>query len=406
MTNLDSGENVGAAAPIFGRVRMDEKVSKLAAQLEPGDVVVIDEMDLDWWTAELLAARRPAVVLNAATSTSGRAANLGPEVLCAAGIRLIDDLGSDVLVLKDGDRVEIQGARVFRKSVLVAEGKERNLEELRQMRQQNRARILSEVEVFAVQSASVFASDAGLLLSGEDAPEISLLQERKLALICVPGEDTVRRLKALSSFIKDYDPVLIGVDSGAEAFRKIRRKPEVLIGDADTVSDKILRTGKMQIIRVEHPDGESAGAERLTNYALKSSVLHTSLSAGDAAILLADLSGAESIIWVGPEITLEALLDQRNRGELSGSFFVRLRATEKLGTATLIQNLYRPRISTWLLAILMVTAVLTALAAMAYTPAGDSLLTLLGNWWDSLFGEPDPFSQTDLNLDSPPFPSG
>lgn len=371
---------------------MDEKVSKLAAQLEPGDVVVIDEMDLDRWTAELLAARRPAAVLNAATSTSGRAANLGPEVLCAAGIRLIDDLGSDVLVLKDGDRVEIQGARVLRKSVLVAEGKERNLEELRQVRQQNRARILSEVEVFAVQSASVFASDAGLLLSGEDAPEISLLQECKLALICVPGEDTVRRLKALSSFIKDYDPVLIGVDSGAEAFRKIRRKPEVLIGDADTVSDKTLRTGKMQIIRVEHPDGESAGAERLTNYALKSSVLRTSLSAGDAAILLADLSGAESIIWVGPEISLEALLDQRNQGELSGSFFVRLRAAEKLGTATLIQNLYRPRIPTWLLAILMVTAVLAALAAMAYTPAGDSLLTLLGNWWDILFGEPDPFS--------------
>lgn len=405
MTNLDSGENVSAAVPIFGRVRMDGKISKLAAQLESGDIVVIDEMDLDRWTAELLAARRPAAVLNAATSTSGRAANLGPEVVCGAGIRLIDDLGSDVLVLKDGDHIEIQGARVFRKGVLVAEGKERNLEELRQVRQQNRTRILSEVEAFAVQSASVFANDAGLLLSGENAPKISLLQERKLALICVPGEDTECLLKVLSSFIKDYNPVLIGVDSGAEAFRKIRRKPEVLIGDADTVSDKILRTGKMQIIRVEHPDGEGAGAERLTNYSLRSSVLRTSLSAGDAAILLADLSGADTIIWVGPEISLEALLDQRNRSELTGSFFVRLRAAEKLGSATLIQNLYRPRISTWLLAALLVIAVLAALAAIAYTPTGDSLLTLLGNWWDALFSEADSFSQTDLNSDSSLFPS-
>lgn len=394
MTNQNSGAASGDGksskpttfAALVGRVRTDEKVSRLAAHLQAGEIALINEMDLDRLTAEMIVEKKPLLVLNAATSSSGRTMNFGPEVICRAGIPLLDDLGPDLLVLKDGDRIEVRDNQVYRRGVLIAEGTIRTLEELQAGRLQNRDRVLGEVEAFAMQSASFFTRESTLLLDGEGLPSVPRLVERPLALICVPGEETAAKLKSLSDFVKDYDPVLIGVDSGAEAFSAIRRKPEVFVGDADTVSEKTLRTDKMQIIQVKGPDGEDAGQERLTNYALKSTVVETSLSAQDLAILLADHGGATGIIWVGPEITLEALFDRPKHSEMTGSFFVRLRASDKLASAALIKRLYRQRISSWQLVFLIICALLAVVAALAYTPAGDSLITLVTYWINQLFG--------------------
>ncbi len=377
---------------LAGRVRVDEKIARLAAQLEPLEIVIINEMDLDRFTAEMLAEKQPLAVLNAATSTSGRAANLGPEILCGAGITLIDDLGPDVLVLKDGDQIEIRGTQVYRKGELVAQGKLRHLSELQELREQNRDRLLGEVQAFAMQSASFFAVESHLLLDGVGAPNIPLLKERKLALICVPGEDTAKKLKELSNFIKDYNPVLIGVDSGAEAFRSIRRKPEVFVGDADTISDKVLRTHGMQIIRIEGVEGDDSGRERLANYALKSISLRTSLSHEDTAILLADLAGATGIIFVGPDVTLESIFDRRHLSEMNGSFFVRLRAFEKLLSANLMQNLYRPRISSIQLVCMFIFAFLAIFLAAAYTPVGEGVIDWVAYWFETTFGSADAYS--------------
>ena len=51
---------------------------------------MIDHSDIDRVSAEALVACKPAAVLNAARSTSGRYPNLGPDILVSAGIPLLD----------------------------------------------------------------------------------------------------------------------------------------------------------------------------------------------------------------------------------------------------------------------------------------------------------------------------
>ena len=88
-----------------GVVRVDARTKKLTKRLRAGEFAVIDHSDLDRVAAESLVECRPAAVLNAAPSISGRYPNLGPGILIEAGIPLIDDLGPDVMRLKEGQRV-------------------------------------------------------------------------------------------------------------------------------------------------------------------------------------------------------------------------------------------------------------------------------------------------------------
>src|SRR3712207_1585865 len=106
-----------AAEPgvITGTVRLDRRTKRLVGRLRPGEIAVIDHVDIDRVAADSLVAAGVAAVLNAKPSVSGRYPNLGPEVLVTAGIPLVDDLGEDLFDrLRDGDVVRIEGDKVFR----------------------------------------------------------------------------------------------------------------------------------------------------------------------------------------------------------------------------------------------------------------------------------------------------
>ena len=75
---------------VTGVVRLDRRTKNLTKRLHPGDIAVIDHLDLDRVSAEALVACRAAAVLNVAPSISGRYPNLGPEILVEAGIPLLD----------------------------------------------------------------------------------------------------------------------------------------------------------------------------------------------------------------------------------------------------------------------------------------------------------------------------
>jgi len=110
------------AGGLIGRVRVDRRTKNLTKRLQPGDIAVIDHVDIDRVSAEALVACRPMAVLNAAKSTSGRYPNLGPGILLEAGIPLVDDLGPDVMTLVDGHPVAVVGDEVRIGSRVLAQG--------------------------------------------------------------------------------------------------------------------------------------------------------------------------------------------------------------------------------------------------------------------------------------------
>jgi uncharacterized membrane-anchored protein len=103
----------------------------------------------------------------------------------------------------------------------------------------------------------------------------------------------------------------------------------------------------------------------------------------DIAMLLADDKGATLIVAVGTHVTLVEFLD-KGRAGMASTFLTRLRVGSKLIDAKGVSRLYRSRISTWQL-VLLVTAGLIALGvAMAATTAGRSFFDLVGSWWSDL----------------------
>src|SRR3954447_21390102 len=81
---------------VSGVARLDRRTTRLAGRLNPGDIAIIDHVDLDRVAAEALAAARPVVVINAQPCLSGRYPNLGPEVLVERGIVLVDNVGAEI----------------------------------------------------------------------------------------------------------------------------------------------------------------------------------------------------------------------------------------------------------------------------------------------------------------------
>nr|MCH9731869.1 thiamine pyrophosphokinase [Actinomycetes bacterium] len=83
--------NASSRPGIIGTARVDRDIDRLLRRITPGDIVVLDAQDLDRITADALVEANVAGVVNASSSISGRYPNLGPEVLVANGIVLVDE---------------------------------------------------------------------------------------------------------------------------------------------------------------------------------------------------------------------------------------------------------------------------------------------------------------------------
>ena len=94
--------------------RVDRRTGDLLRRIGPGDIVVLNQLDLDRRTADALIAAEVVGVVNASVSISGRYPNLGPELLVTAGIPLIDGVGEDVLrTIKEGAKLRLHEGGVY-----------------------------------------------------------------------------------------------------------------------------------------------------------------------------------------------------------------------------------------------------------------------------------------------------
>ena len=93
---LRRGRAQEAGPGVSGTVRLDRRTKNLTKRLRPGDIAVIDHVDIDRVSADALVGCRVGGVVNAAPSISGRYPNLGPEILINAGIPLLDADGTVV----------------------------------------------------------------------------------------------------------------------------------------------------------------------------------------------------------------------------------------------------------------------------------------------------------------------
>ncbi|HLS04287.1 MAG TPA: putative cytokinetic ring protein SteA, partial [Actinomycetales bacterium] len=246
----------------IGIARIDASTKTLVKRLEPGDIAVIDHLDIDRVSAEGLVACAPAAVLNAAPSSSGRYPNLGPGILLEAGIPLIDDLGQDVMNLTEGRQIRIVDATVYDGDKIIAEGEVQTEATVATMMEEARDGLAIQLEAFAANTMDYLRRERELLLDGVGVPDVKTDLEGRQALIVVRGYHYKEDLVTLRHYVREYRPVLIGVDGGADAILEAGWKPDMIVGDMDSVSDKALLSGA-EIVVHAYRDGNAPGIARV-----------------------------------------------------------------------------------------------------------------------------------------------
>jgi uncharacterized membrane-anchored protein len=368
---------------VTGPVRLDRRTKRLVGRLRPGDIALIDHVDLDRVAAESLVASRVAAVINAKPSISGRYPNLGPELLIAAGIPLVDELGEDLFSqVKEGDTVSLDGNTVLVNGVATAHGVRQDVESVAKAMADAREGLSVQLEAFAANTMDYLKQERELLLDGVGVPDIKTKIAGRHCLIVVRGYDYKDDLDVLRPYIREFKPVLIGVDGGADALVEAGYTPDVIVGDMDSVSDDVLKCGA-EIVVHAYPDGRAPALDRMHQLGLPAITFPAAATSEDIAMLLADERGASLIVAVGTHATLGEFLD-KGRGGMASTFLTRLKVGGKLVDAKGVSRLYRQGTSGPALLLLVLSATAAMAAAVAVSTVGQAYLGVLADWWNNL----------------------
>jgi uncharacterized membrane-anchored protein len=364
------GRRNGARADLSveGTARLGERTKHLVKRLRPGEVAVIDHVDIDRIAAEELIEAGVVAVLNAAPSSSGRYPNAGPLMLARAGVALLDAPDAKLFeVLKDGERVRISGGSIYRGDEEIARGRRLRVAELEREMQEHRQRIDEALGEFAENTVAHVREETDLLTGNIAFPPTRASFRDRHVLIVVRGERHRRDLKALRAYIRDVRPLIVAVDGGADGVLEAGLKPDMILGDMDSASDAALCCGAELIVHA-YPDGRAPGRERLLEAGLGHQVIPAAGTSEDVAMLMAYEKGATLIVSVGAHFNLVEFLD-RKRGGMSSTFLTRLRIGERLVDAKGVSRLYNPSSTLAPLAFFMVAFLVLLTILVITSPA-------------------------------------
>jgi uncharacterized membrane-anchored protein len=371
------------AVPTFieytGTARLGRRTKHLTKRLAAGDVAIIDHVDLDRVSAEELVESGVRVVVNVAQSASGRYPNPGPLALVRSGIRLIDAPGAPLFdELADGDLITIRGSSVFRSGTRIAVGRALEERELESALHDQKARVDEALREFADNTMRYLRDEGQLLAEGVEFPPLKTRFRDRHALVIARGPGHKHDLRSVRPYVRDFKPVLIAVDGGADALLEAGHRPDVIVGDMDSVSDKALLSGAELVVHA-YADGTAPGAVRLERLGLAYHAVEVPGISEDVAMLLAYEKGAELIVAVGTHFNLIEFLE-RNRSGMSSTFITRLRVGEILVDAKGVSRLVSRGTSAvgWL--VVMALAGLAAIVvAILMSPALRHLIELLAS---------------------------
>jgi uncharacterized membrane-anchored protein len=376
---------------VSGTARSASRTRDLVPRLRPGDVAVIDHQDLDRGTAQRLVDAGVVAVLNAAPMISGRYPNLGPEVLVAAGVLLVDRV-EGLGAVDDGASVRIDDEIVFVGESPVAMGRVVDHDTIRSEMQAARLGMATQLETLTHHSTELLRREQDLLLHGLGLPTLSTAVAGRPVVVVVPGAGHREELAGLRTFIREQDPVLVGVDTGADTLLAAGLRPHVVVlGDAaddhDRPSAKALRAARDVVVRVDR--GHRMHREQLERLGIRPLQLESSATTEDAALLLADAGDAEVIVGVGVHATLDEFLDRQRPG-LASTYLTRLKVGHRLVDARALPTLYAGRVRPRHLAAVLLAGLVAVAAAVSVTPVGqqwgNELLSLLADLTDQIRG--------------------
>lgn len=361
---------------VVGTARLGRRTKDLVKRLRPGDLAIIDHLDLDRVSAEELADSGVLAVVNVASSSSGRFPNPGPLELVRAGVCLVDAPGSGLFEeVSDGETVTVRGGSLWRNDTRLAEGVELTEASLVAALEDQRSRVTEALESFADNTLRHLRDEGGLLVQGIAFPPLATRFRDRHAVVVARGPGYKRDLRIVRPYIRNFKPVLVAVDGGADALLEFGLRPHVIVGDFDSVSDVALRCGAELLVHA-YADGRAPGSERLSAMGLAFQSVAAPGISEDIALLLAHERGAELIVAVGTHFNLVEFME-RNRAGMASTFVTRLKVGESLVDAKGVSRLVSPRIGIWPLATFVAAGLGAIVVAVLASPALRNVITSL-----------------------------
>lgn len=366
---------------LTGTARVDRNIDRLLRRACSGDIVVLDVLDLDRITADALVEAGVAAVINASRSVSGRYPNMGPEVLVNNGVTLIDDTGPEVFKkIKDGAKIRLHEGGVYSGDRRLIRGTERSDHDIADLMREAKSGLAAHLEAFAGNTIEFIKSESPLLIDGIGIPDIDVDLRRRHVVVVADEPDAADDLRSLKPFIKEYQPVLIGVGGGADVLRKAGYRPQLIVGDPQQISAEALKCGA-QVVLPADADGHAPGLERIQDLGVGAMTFPAAGAAVDLALLLADHHGAALLVTAGHSANIETFFDRTRAQSNPSTFLTRLRVGEKVVDARAVATLYRNNISAGAIALLALTMLIAVVVALWVSRTDGPVLHWITNYW-------------------------
>src|SRR3984885_5640595 len=367
---------------LTGTARVDRNIDRLLRRVCPGDIVVLDVLDLDRITADALVEADVAAVVNASPSVSGRYPNMGPEVLVNNGVTLIDETGPEIFKkVKDGAKIRLHEGGVYSGDRRLVRGTERTDHDIADLMREAKSGLAAHLEAFAGNTIEFIKSESPLLIDGIGIPDVDLDMRRRHVVIVADEDSAADDLRSLKPFIKEYQPVLIGVGSGADTLRKGGYRPQLIVGDPEQISTEALKGGAHGVLPAD-ADGHAPGLERIQDLGVGAMTFPAAGSAADLALLLADHHGAALLVTAGHTANIETFFDRTRQDSNPSTFLTRLRVGEKVVDAKAVATLYHHRISGGAIALLILTMLISVIAALWVSRTDTVVLHWIVQYWN------------------------
>ncbi len=404
-------------------IRVDRKTKKLAKRIQPGEIAVINHVDIDEVAANSLVEAKVKLVINAAESISGRYPNKGPGILTENNILIIDRVGEELFNnVSEGETLLIEDGKIFRGDELIGEGDvltrekvavqiklaydnlgeelDRFIDNTIEYAKKEKGFILGEVEIPKVKTKKVAVQiklaydnlgeeldrfidntieyakkEKGFILGEVEIPKVKTKYQGKQVLIVVRGQDYKEDLATMISYIEEVKPILVGVDGGADALMEFGYKPDVVVGDMDSVSDESLKAAG-EIVVHAYTDGRAPGLKRVQDLGLDAVVFPAPGTSEDIAMLIAYEYNAELIVALGTHSNIIDFLEKGRKG-MASTFLVRMKIGAKLIDAKGVNLLYRSKLKIKYIWALIATALFPVLILASLSPRMQQFIQLM-----------------------------
>jgi uncharacterized membrane-anchored protein len=352
-------------------------VRDLTARAKPGDVLVIDALDLREADAYALALTGAVAVVNAQSTASGRQPAAGARTLLDAGLTVIDGAGSAVLAVRDGVRLTLSGDRVMRGAAVIAEGTALTTERVVEADTAALDHLKVQVAVFGSHALERLEREGALFFEGRGLPELGIDVKGRVVLVVMGSDAAAADLKSLRLFIADRRPIIIAEGGAVDACLAERLRPSVIVGDVDRAPEAVLATARTIALA-----GDRESLTRLDAMNANYELTDVALAGSDLATLAAHHAGAEVVVVAGRrDSAVDVLSAEPDVG--IGSFLTSLVVRRGTVDAEVIAGTYRHRHSlafVWTVLILAVATLAIALWSV------DDVRSLVDSTWDTLSG--------------------